>query len=109
MVLFLRTKANITLCDIEIFEKKEDGNNFVELRSAIPIADYSRFLFKVDRSLVLDAIRDFDDLSELRGWMWESYFAVKKNNPEEYKGVLKEVRGILNKMATKYDLMVIED
>ena len=45
-------------------------------------------------------ISDFDELSELRGWLWEVFFMVKENEPK--KAILKNV-------ADKYGLFVVQD
>jgi len=108
MTLFLRTKTNKTIVDIELWVKKEDEHSFVELSSSIDIQNYSIFLLNnLDKKL--DIINDFELLSELRGWLWENYFMTKKNTPEEYNNVLKELKTILEEIGDKYGLHLVTD
>jgi len=44
-----------------------------------------------------EMIADFDQLSELRGCMWEECFMVKKNTKKEFDGVKIELKAILKK------------
>lgn len=108
MTLFLRTKDNKTLVDIEIYVKEEDERKFVELHSAVIIDNYSRFLLS-HPEITDEVISVFSDLSELRGWLWETYFMIDDNDPKELNNVIKEVRALLNDIASKYDLRVVTD
>jgi len=109
MTLFLRTPHNDTIADIEIYEKSGERSPYVELHCSIDIGNYSRLLLGLPKDEVLAAIRDFDDLSELRGWMWESYFGGKDNTPDQMPGVLDAVRERLDGLSGKYRLSVVED
>ena len=110
MTLFLRTKKNKTLVDIEVYVKHdyETEKEYVELHSVVDITNYSKFLLEHE-DIADDVIAVFNDLSELRGWLWENYFMVEDNDPKELPNVIKEVRQMLNEVATKYDLMVVTD
>jgi len=35
-----------------------------------------------------ELIADFDQISELRGWLWETYFMGRKNDEKEIDGVI---------------------
>jgi hypothetical protein len=109
MTLFLRNQDNQTIVDIELFTK--DG--CVELNSTICILTYSKLLFELLINKSEDEIKVFiqifDNLSELRGWMWETYFATKKNTESEYSNVLKEVTNILKNIAEQYNLIFTVD
>lgn len=109
MILFLRSKNNRTIVDIECFVKKEEeGKEFIELHSSIIINEYSMFLLDhLDKAT--EIIRDFDALSELRGWLWERYFMGGDNDPKEYNNVIKALQEILKSVAEKYDLYYVED
>jgi hypothetical protein len=54
-------------------------------------------------------IYEIYELAEIRGWLWETYFANKDNTAKEYNNVLIEVKKWLEKLAKKYKLNVIED
>jgi len=108
MILFLRSQKNRTIVDIECFVKTEEGRKFIELHASVMIREYSKFLIEnLDRKD--EIIRDFDELSELRGWLWESYFLGGDNDPNEYSTVIQIVRGKLQDVANKYNLYYVED
>lgn len=132
MILYLRNEKGKTIFEVEIWVKTEDDNySYVELSTNFDIQNYSKLLIsKMDNQYfrerkltkiigkqkpteIEEFISIFDQLSELRGWMWESYFMVKRNTKENTKenltDVIKEVKIILNAVADKYDLFVIED
>jgi len=108
MVLYLRTKKNETLLDVELYVKTEDGHRFVELRSVVPIGAYSKYLLD-NPSRQDEIIETFSQLDELRGWLWENYFMGRQNNPDEYDSVVKEVTKIFKDVANKFDLSFITD
>ena len=112
MTLFLRTEKGETILDLEIYIKTEDGNSFVEISSSIDIKNYSLFLLKNFDIYTLKQgkiIADFDQLSELRGWLWEVYFMNKKNTEKAFDNVLSEIKKILINIAKKYNLRFIID
>lgn len=109
MVLYLRNKRNKDIVEIELNVKTDEGTKFVECSCVIDITGYSKLLLSTPEQNQKILIQEFDDLSEIRGWMWERYFAVKKNTESEYDGVLTEVRGWLKQLADKYELNVVED
>lgn len=109
MVLFLRNKKNETILDVEVFVKIESPNRkFVELHSVVRIDTYSKFLLdNVD--IADDIISAFYDLSELRGWLWETFFGGGLNEANDYQQVVKEVSQMLKDVAEKYDLKFVTD
>ena len=110
MTLFLRNEKNETILDLEVWVKTEDSYSFVELSSSIDIKNYSLMLIKnTDKEKKIEMISDFDELSELRGWLWEVFFMVKNNEPKEYDSVVQELKVILKKVADKYGLFVVQD
>jgi hypothetical protein len=115
MIFFLRTQKNETIADIELYiktEYKSDGSkrNFLELRSVIMIDVYSKFL--LDNTVRAEEIIPvFDNIQELRGWLWEEYFMVKDNDgsDEDYTDVMKRLRNELKYIADKFNLIYVED
>lgn len=108
MILFLRNQKNETIVDLEVYVKTEDDNKFIEVSSSIIIDTYSQFLLdNINRAKVI--IKDFSNISELRGWLWEVYFNGGDNNPDKYDDVLKTLRSYFNKIADKYNLIYVED
>lgn len=108
MTIYLRTQENKTLLEIEVWVKTEDNYSFVELSVVVNIKNYSDFLLSnLDKQ---DAIvDDFQDMSELRGWLWEVYFMSKDNVPSEIHGVVKELNEYLQSIAQYYGLALITD
>lgn len=109
MTLFIRSKNNRTIVDIDVWVKNEEGREFVEISVSINIEEYSKFLLGHTSHFHKEIIRDFSNISELRGWLWEKYFMGGANNPEKLDDVLNKVRKYLKKITTKYDLYYTED
>ena len=115
MIFFLRNQKDETIADIELFVKTEyekDGEKrtFLELRSVIMIDAYSKFL--LDNTVRAEEIIPvFDNIQEIRGWLWEEYFMVKDNNgsDEDYIDVMKRLRNELKYIADKFNLLYVED
>jgi hypothetical protein len=108
MTIFLRTPANKTLLDLEVWVKKEDNYSFVELSAAINIKNYSEFLLNnLDKKE--EIVEDFQEISELRGWLWEVYFMEKNNTPSELTNVIVELKKYLGSIAHYYGLRLITD
>ncbi len=108
MILFIRNNKNRTILDCEVYIKSEDSNRFIELHSLVVVSTYSEFLIE-NIELKEEIINDFSELSELRGWLWESYFMGKENDPNKYNDVLKILRERIEGVATKYNLYYTED
>ena len=112
MTLFLRNDKNETLVDINLFQSKGD---YIELRSVVCINTYSTLLINIlnqyidSPDKVLEFIRDFNNLQELRGWLWETYFMVRQNTNKEFPAVLKAVKDILSEVCKKYNLYLVID
>ena len=117
MTLFLRDKKNNTIVDVDCYVKTEEGKKFVEINSTVCIGPYSLLLLQAvakgkslgDPRHMPQFVETFNELQELRGWLWESYFMGGKNDPEKYNDVLENVRKILKAVAMKYDLGYVED
>ncbi len=103
MILFLRDSDNNTIVDVEIYKK----DKYVELHSSVIISEYSKLLLA--NSDKETTIRDFDKLSELRGWFWEVYAKGHHVPSEEYSEALNEVRSILKHIGERYNLILVED
>jgi hypothetical protein len=103
MTLYLRNEQNRTIVDIELYKK----NNYVELSSSIDIENYSNYLLN-NLNRKNEIISDFNDLSELRGWLWE-VFLGDDNTADKYDETLEEVRKMLKKYANKHNLYYVED
>jgi len=109
MVMYLRDKGNETLLDVDCYVKTEGDCKFVELGSTVCIGPYSKLLLQIPEEEREHFIALFDFLQELRGWLWESHFATKKNTADEYDDVIETLRGILKGAATLFDLGYVED
>jgi hypothetical protein len=110
MILYLRDKTGKTLLDLELYVKNENDHRFIELSSSVIIDNYSRHLLSIeDPKEQIIFITYFDQLSEIRGWLWEVYFMGGNNDPKEYDNVLFELKEILKKVADEFNLNIVED
>ena len=64
----------MTILDCEYFIKREEGMKFLEIHSSVIVDTYSEFLLNSNPEKQMEIVEDFTELSELRGWLWESYF-----------------------------------
>jgi hypothetical protein len=108
MVLFIRNKDNHSIVDTEVWIKKEDDKEFIELKSVVDINYYSHFLLENPKRSD-EIIEDFSALQELRGWLWESYFLGGDNDPKEYDNVISFLQERFRNIAKKYNLDFVVD
>jgi len=110
MVLFLRSKLNRTIAEVEVYVKTDEENHlikYIELHASVNIEEYSNLL--LNNLKKEEIIRDFSDISELRGWLWESYFMGDENDPTKYNDVVKILKKMFVEIADKYELGYVED
>jgi len=105
-------ERNVLVADIELWVKTENGKDFLELRSVISPRGFGKMLLHLERNDeggdgVYEWINDIEDVSELRGYLWERWKLIdghSKLTPEEqYSLMRKEVREILAKIVGKYN------
>lgn len=112
MIYYIRNEKGDTLVDIDLYIKTEDGKRYIELKSTVCIIPYSKFLLDANENDPTDCVgimTTFDNLNELRGWLWESYFMGENNDAKEYRNVAKELNSILQDVCKKYNLFVVTD
>lgn len=127
MILNIRNKDNDTIVDVELYETSEETKNgkyeYIELHSTICVKPYSSLLVRFYTDLIqseeppeemanrlLEFVNDFDDMANLKRWLWEVYFTdTKKNTADEFNNVLNELRNMMKDVANKYELAYIED
>ena len=110
MTLFLRDKNNNSIVDIDFYKKSGERGDYLELSSGIIIKHYSNFLLNnLERQD--EIIETFDNISELRGWLWEVHFLGRQNtaDSQEYDEVLEALRAMLKTVANKFNLCYVED
>ena len=107
-VVFLRNKNNDSVVDIDIWTKEAvKGRPFTELRAVVDIRLYSEVLLNnLDRSE--DIIADFQEISELRGWLWEKRLHPN-NDGTKTDEIRREVEDMLEVIGRKYSLAVVVD
>ena len=103
MVHFIRDGANNTLVDLEVFRNED---NMADLSVTIPIADYTLFVRR-NFDKVLQIAKDFNDIQDLRSWLWEIYY--QHNNIVTIKDVNEEISESMRYIADKYDLNYVVD
>lgn len=109
MTLYLRDEKGGNIFDIEVWVKTENEFSFVEISSSIDVNAYTTNLLKYQNERQVEYINSMAELSEIRGWLWESYFMVKKNTQEEYNNVVAELKTILQGIADRFKLTIVED
>ncbi len=116
MIYSIRSKDNKDLAEVEIYVKSDENKEkYIEINSSVNIKNYSMFLLnlltssKTPETVTAEFALCFDFISELRGWLWEVYFAVNKNEPECIKEVNVKVKELLDYISNKFELVVIED
>ena len=113
MTLFLRNAENRSIVDIDCYVKTEyygepKPMKFIELNSTVIIDTYSKFLLEnLDKKD--EIISDFEEINELRGWLWQSCFMGDENDPSKYDDVIRILRELLKAIAVKYQLNYVED
>ena len=104
MTIYLKNKENEILLEIEVWVKTEDSISYCELSSVVDIKNYSIMLLDTPQADQSEFISTFDQLSELRGWLWETYFTGRNNDASEIDEVIDALKIILRKVADKYSL-----
>ena len=74
-----------------------------------PYSDLLIDTYSYDSNKVSELIETFDDLQELRGWLWEVYFMDNKNTIDKYDDVVNDINERLKEVAIKYDLFLMKD
>lgn len=111
MVIYLRNEQNHTVVDIEVWEKSEwlsptKRVNYVEVKSSVIIGPYSHILMNnVDKNKVINV---FAELSQLRGWFWESYKKTENKEPR-VSDVVKAIHNMLVPIAKEFKLNIVQD
>ena len=109
MILYLKTQENKTLFSAIVYidSSEERPTNFVELSTTINIENYSHFLIEnIEKKNKV--ISDFDNLNELRGWLWERFFVSTPNDETKLDEVAKKINVTLSKVAKDYNLLLIQ-
>ena len=108
-ILYLRNEKNEDIAEITISIKSDNKVDYIDISCVIDIQNYSTLLLNMEENNKIVFIYEIYELAEIRGWLWETYFANKDNTAKEYNNVLIEVKKWLEKLAKKYKLNVIED
>lgn len=109
MIHFLRNSENRTIIETEVYNKTEDEYyTYTEVSSAVDIAHYSLFLIQYQNNK-LNIISTINDLSELRGWLWENYYMVGRNDGTKLDDINEKVSEFYNNASEKLGLNYIVD
>lgn len=103
MTIYLRTPENDTLVDITVFQ----NGNHPDIRSDVIIKNYSKFLLE-NHYRRHEIIKVFDDLNELRGWLFEVYLPLE-NKDATKEDVIRRVKLILKDISNNFKLNVVTD
>lgn len=103
MTIYLRTPENNTLVDITVFQ----NGNHPDIRSEVIIKNYSKFLLE-NHYRRHEIIKTFDDLSEMRGWLFEVYLPLE-NKKATVEDVIERVKLLLKGVSNNFKLNVVTD
>ena len=101
MTIYLRTPENDTLVDITVFQ----NGNHPDIRSDVIIKNYSKFLLE-NHYRRHEIIKVFNDLSEIRGWLFEVYLPLE-NKKATVEDVIERVKLILKGVSNNFKLNVM--
>jgi len=107
MTLYLRDDKGDNILDIDICVKTNGESSYVELISLVHIPIYSNLLLN-NLNKKNKIIHDFDNLRNLRGWLWERYFMIGENDVNKFDHIIEQLKRILTKVAKDYNLNLIE-
>ena len=115
MIYFLRDKDNNTIIETECWVKTDynsDGSKheYVEISSSVDVMHYSSYLLELGKSEeALDFIITINALSELRRWLWESFFMVNDNTPNKLDDVRAKISEFYSDSAKNLNLNFVTD
>ncbi len=108
MTIYLRTKENKTVVDMEVSETMFG----TDISVAVIISEYSKILLESCKRtydwLPESVIEDFTEIDEIRGWFWEIYMENLDGTPS-FKDATDAIIEKLRPIAEKYELSIITD
>jgi hypothetical protein len=108
MTIYIRDNQKRSIVDLELYVKKEGDKSYIELNSEIILTPYSEFLLaNLDQKE--EIIEAFSTISELRGWLWETFFMGEKNDPTKFDEVVAVVKVFIKDIAADFNLYYVED
>lgn len=110
MVYYLRD-SNKTIVDLEIYNDKYDnGEPCLEVSFSLMVEAYSNFLLNIkDKSAQRNFIDVINELSEIRGWVWEVSGVNDPYTEEKRDNVVKDIKNEMIKLAKRFDLEFVQD
>lgn len=108
MILFLRSKNNKTIVDMELTGKDQKDIN---ISCVVDIDEYTKKfveLFTLDKDKAYKFSEEMSFVQEIRGWLFE-YYLIETRNNFSYENLLTILRMYLRKIASIYDLITVED
>lgn len=108
MTLYLRDEHNNTLFSVDVWNKTEDGRAYTELSAGVMVEPFSKNLLQREKEQE-EFIKDFDELSELRGWLWETYYMRGNNDGSDLDDIISALKKILQSVSERYDLHLVID
>lgn len=111
MIYYLRNKKYENLFEIEFYTATIDGYTHHELSASVYIKGYSEFLLSQPVEKQSMIIQLFEQLSEYRGWLWETFYMTKKNEGsyEDYNKITDHLYKLFTGLAEQFDLNYVTD
>lgn len=100
----------VQLTDTEIYTVKDTAYDkwYTELHSGVCTRGYSLFLLK-NQERYEEIIDDFDNISELRGWLWEVSNTNHEWSDEKHNLAVDYVRSYLKEIINKYEGLYLNE
>ena len=107
MTLFLRNKKNETICSCDFFT---DDDGCLDVSCSISVINYTKLLmeFPKDPKTVGMIASTFDDLDEMRGFLWECHTKVMGKDGDK-DAAYRLVKAQYDAVAKAFGLSVVED
>ena len=107
MIYRLKTQDNKLLATVEVGLEHLNKAPNVEIRTFIHIEHYTLLIYNslIEREYnIVDLSDTFHELSTLRDWMWDDYFASKRNVASELEPIVKHIKDILLAASHEFNL-----
>lgn len=107
MIYKLKTKDNKVIATVEVGVERLVKEPKVEIRAIVDLRNYSERMLNVNSKDELEKFIDtFATIADLRNWMWDEYFAMKRNVESEFEGVAKHIKNILMAATIDHNLIL---
>lgn len=110
MIFQIRAKDIGTMVDIETYITSKELGSYTELRTWISIKEYTEYLLNIKDSIKqLEFCIMIDEVSEMRGWLWEVYKPSKKTNEEQMNDIILHIKTVFKNICNMFERLYINE